>query len=486
MKVLFSPIVIKTPHFETELELMLKHINAGDKVSVLNCYEALFSSEINPKHKKSLSYLDKSKFIKGTSLLNDIEILEYSKLSLNYNILKQDFCNIQELKNYSIEGIELGIGVASTLIDRFNNDHELDTIKYSDDIYIELKSAYLIYKIFENKIIESKPDLVYIFNGRFSTLLPLILCCEKHNINYYTHERTGGQLNKYSLYYNSIPHLFDYAGLEIEKCWKSNQLNKEKLGASYFIDRRNRVIQSWHSFTEKQKYDLLPLDIPKNKKIISIFNSTIGEYTAVRGCENPFTFFLDEYDCLSKIFDYYKNHDDLYFYLRIHPNLSGTDNTQMKQMKSFISKYNNVEIILPESPIDTYSLVENSDKVIVYGSMIGVEACYWEKPVIALANALYRDIDTCYWPKTFEELDYMIKSDISPKDKIGAIKYGNWDLTRGYDFKYFKLESLFKGKFLDKEISLNNMQKIVYYFLQFLEAKNFSELLKMVQRKAKI
>jgi hypothetical protein len=80
----------------------------------------------------------------------------------------------------------------------------------------------------------------------------------------------------------------------------------------------------------------------------------------------------------------------------------------------------------------------------------------------------------------------MIKSDISPKDKIGAIKYGNWDLTRGYDFKYFKPESLFKGKFLEKEISLNYMQKIFYSLLRILEVKNFSELLKMVQRKAKI
>jgi hypothetical protein len=486
MKVLFFPVYVSTPHFETELELMLKHINAGDKVSVLKCDEDLFSCEINPEHKKSICYKCKSRFNKGTSIIKGVEVLKYPKLRINYDILKQDFTSIEELKNYSIEGIGIGMGVASTLIDRYNKDHKLDTIKFSKEIYIELKSAYLIYKVFENTIIENRPNLVYIFNGRFSTLLPMVLCCEKHNIDYYTHERTGGQLNKYSLFYNSVPHLFGYAKLEIEECWKSNPLNRKKLGASYFIERRNRVIQSWHSFTENQQHDLLPSDIPKHKTIISIFNSTIGEYTAIRGRDNPFSFFLNEYDCLSKIFDFYKNYTSLQFYLRIHPNLTGADNTQIKQLKTFIGKYNNVEIILPESPIDTYSLVDSSDKIIVLGSTIGVEACYWGKPVIALASALYRDIDTCYWPKTFEEFDQMIKSELSPKNKIGALKYGNWELTRGYDFKYFRLESLFRGKFLDKNISLNNIQKIIYYSLRIIEIKNIRELLKMAQRKLKI
>ena len=80
----------------------------------------------------------------------------------------------------------------------------------------------------------------------------------------------------------------------------------------------------------------------------------------------------------------------------------------------------------------------------------------------------------------------MIKSELSSKNKIGALKYGNWELTRGYDFKYFRLESIFRGKFLDKNISLNNIQKIIYYSLRIIEIKNIRELLKMVQLKLKI
>ena len=485
MKVLFSPVYIATPHFETELELMLKHVNSGDEVYVLQCNENLFSCEMNPKHLKGTCFKCKSRFKTGISMIENIKILHYPELQINYDQLDDKFNNIDELKNYSIEGIDLGIGVASSLIDRYNFDHKLDTTHYSKEIKLELKSAYLSFKTFEKIINDIKPDLVYIFNGRFSTLLPLLLCAEKYNIKYFTHERTGGKLNKYTLYENSIPHLFDYAGKEIEELWDLVPNNK-KSGENYFNERRNRIIQSWYSFTANQEYDLLPANIPVNRTIISIFNSTIGEYTAVRGCENPFTFFKDEYDCLSTIFNYYRNDNTLQFYLRIHPNLSGYNNTQINQLKSFIKKYDNVEIILPESPVDTYKLVDVSDKVIVFGSMVGVEASFWGKPVIALATALYKDIDCCYWPQTFEEFNLMIKNELVPKDRVGALKYGNWEKERGIDFKYVKLESLFKGKFLNKYIKMNTFQKIIYYWLRIFEIKDFKELYQIIIKKLRI
>lgn len=481
MKVLFAPVYITTPHFETELELMLKHVNLDDEVFVLQCNENLFSCEKNPNHFKSICFRCKSRFKKGTSMIENINILRYPESEINYDRLNDKFKDIEELINYSIDGINLGIGVASSLIDRYH-DHKLDTTRYSKEIQIELKSAYLSFKTFEETIKKIKPDLIYIFNGRFSTLLPMILCAEKYNINYYTHERTGGQLNKYTLYENSIPHLFDYAGMEIKKLWKLNFNNRETTGEVYFNERRNRIEQSWYSFTANQKNNLLPSNIPEDKSIISIFNSTIGEYAAVRGCENPFTFFKDEYDCLTSIFDYYRDDNTLQFYLRIHPNLAGFQNTQIKQLKSFIGKYKNVEIILPESQVDTYKLVDVSDKIIVFGSTIGVEACFWGKPVIALATALYKDIDCCYWPKTFQELHRMIKGDLIPKDRIEALKYGNWEKERGNNFEFVKLESLFKGKFLNKEIKMNTFQTVIYYCLRMLEIKDIKELIRLIRK----
>ncbi len=484
MKVLFIPVYIVTPHFETELELMLKHVNSGDEVYVLHCNENLYSCEHNPGHSKSLCYNCKSKFNNGTALINNIKILQYPELKMDFDILKNKFWDIEELKNYSIDKSNIGMGVASSLISRLNRDHELDTIKYQEEISITLKTAYYLLNVIKKISSKLIPDLVYIFNGRFATTLPLLLYCEQNNIPFYTHER-GGKINKFCLFYKSIPHSVSYISQEIEEVWNSSLVNKElkeQIGATFFIDRRNRVIQAWYSFIAAQKNNLLPSSINSegDKKIISIFNSTTEEYAAIRGSENAFLFNLDEHQYLSTIFEYFKDDKDVQFYLRIHPNLINTDNTQTKLLKEFKSKYNNVEIIDPESPIDTYALIENSDTIIVLGSTIGAEANYWGKPVIALRHAIYQDLDCCYWPNSIQDLFKLIKMDLNAKDRFGSIKYGYWELTRGIEFKYYKPETIFKGQFLNEDISLKSYQKMFFYLERSFEFKSLNALLKAI------
>ena len=484
MKVLFSPVYITTPHFETELELMLNHVSSGDVVYVLQCNKQLFSCELNPNHTKSNCHICKSKFRKGTSMIANIKILQYPNLKINYGILKDKFRDIEELKNYSIEGINIGLGVASTLISQFNGEHELNTIKYSEEINIKLKTAYYLLTVIKNTVSNIEPDLFYIFNSRYATTLPIVQFCEQNYLPYYTHERAG-KLDKANLIYRSTPHSIKYACSEIEELWNAGSDNREQIGASFFIERRNRVTQGWFSHTTNQKVNLLPSQFPKHKTVISIFNSSIQEYAALFRWGNNFRFFSDEYNCLSTIFDFFKEDENIQFYLRIHPSLIGLDNTQTKQLKNYISKYRNVIVISPESKIDTYALIDNSDKIIVLGSTVGAEASYWGKPVIALGRAPYENLDCCYWPNSLEELIQLIKADLRPKEKLSAIKYGYWELARGTDFKYYKPETLFRGKFLNEYISLNKFQKIIYYFLRILELKNLKALFNAMGEKFK-
>jgi hypothetical protein len=64
--------------------------------------------------------------------------------------------------------IKIGISVASTLISKIRN-HFFDVEKYQTEINNELNSAIQIIDEFEDRIIEEKPDLVYVFNGRITT-----------------------------------------------------------------------------------------------------------------------------------------------------------------------------------------------------------------------------------------------------------------------------------------------------------------------------
>ena len=71
-----------------------------------------------------------------------------------------------------------------------------------------------------------------------------------------------------------------------------------------------------------------------------------------------------------------------------------------------------------------------ADKVIVFGSTMGVEACYWRKPSILIGKSWYLGLDVCHKPSTRCEIIRLINSDIKPKSKLDAIKYAYFLLDR--------------------------------------------------------
>jgi hypothetical protein len=473
MKVLFYPIYITTPHFETELELMLKHIKANDEVFVLQCKENFYSCLLNPNHLKSICYYCKSKFDKGISILNYelLKILNFENVPVDYSVIPKSFNSIKELSKFKIDNINIGLAAGSTIISRKDNENDLNTKLFVGEIEVECKTALYVYHNFKFVVQKIKPDIVYLFNGRFSTVLPAIEYCEQIALPFYIHER-GGVIDRYLTCKNTMPHDTDVTQQEMEKIWRGSlyeESEKIKIGSSFFIDRRNKMIQAWHSFTADQQKDLLPSSLDKRNKIITIYNSTIGEYASVRGWEDATLFFQDEYSGLQEIFNYYKDRNDIQFYLRIHPNLANYENSQKRYLYNLINIYANVEIILPDSSIDSYALMENSDKILVFGSTMGIEAAFWNKPVILMGKSSYDKLGCCFIPKNFEEVVNMIDADLLPKSKLGSIKYGFWQQKAGIKYEYYKPETLFSGKFLNKEIKLSFVQLFKMLFMVYYD-----------------
>lgn len=88
---------------------------------------------------------------------------------------------------------------------------------------------------------------------------------------------------------------------------------------------------------------------------------------------------------------------------------------------------------------------------------MGVEATFWGKPSILAGRSFYEDMDASYQVGSHEELMNLIGSDIEPKPKIHAIRYGYYTKTFGEDFKYWKATDYstgtFKGQSLKREPS---------------------------------
>ncbi|OGI17031.1 MAG: hypothetical protein A2287_00055 [Candidatus Melainabacteria bacterium RIFOXYA12_FULL_32_12] len=454
MKALFYSIYNTCiPVLGTELEIMSNHLEKRDEVYVLRCHGELEYCDVNPDHNENICYRCNKSFYENIKKINlpKKNVLKIPRCEINYNELPAVFKNLQELKEFNLNGIKYGLAIASTLISEYK-DHELNTILHRRKIHRLLRTSYFTYNFIRNVLKKIKPDCLYHQGGRSSNIFPVFKVCQELGIDSYS-INNAGTLDKYALYKNNILHNANILSQEMKDLWDKSSENKEEIGAKWFIDKRNGVDNYQLSYTKNQKRDSLPVNFDVSKKNIAIFNSSIYEYAAIEGWENPI--YEDELDGLKKIFESFKNDTDIKFYLRIHPNLKDQNNSQMQELKKISSiNYPNLEIIWPEELIDSYALVNACDKTLVFLSTIGIEACFWEKPSILAGNSPYSGLDCCYKPKTHEELIELLKYNLVPKDKQEALKYGYWNLTRGIFYKRYEPKNIYEGTFLGQDLKI--------------------------------
>jgi hypothetical protein len=462
---------MSTPHFETELELIADHLEVGDEVYVLTCQGELGTCFANYAHQESLCMSCRARCTKGLSLLDrHVNVMRYPfAQQTRYSEIPDAISDFDTLKAFQVGKAQIGLGAASSLVTHLNGEHHIDTIRYRNEVTTELNTAYYVYKAFRQVLVELKPDLVYLFNGRFSTVLPALNACEELNVPYLTHDR-GGTLDRYQVVANSMPQGIVVTQKEIQALCENNPgVSLFSCGAQFFTDRRARVEHSWYSFLEGQRVNALPEIFDKAKKNIAIFNSTMEEFIAIRDLGDHVRIYKDEIEALNEICSTFANDPFYHFFLRVHPNLKGREITQTREIRSLFGRLANLTIIPPESEVDSYALMEQSAVTVTFGSTMGVEASFWGKPSILLGRALYGDLDCVYAPHSHREVVELLRSDLPPKSRSNALKYGFWELKHGRLFRHYKPESLTAGTFMGTRIKPSLPRRVWIAMYRVLE-----------------
>jgi len=453
MKILFYSSYHATPHIETELEIAGKLLSEGHEVFFLRCLRQLNICFANPDHTFLGCKVCISKITRAYKRINvpKQNIVTFPEVDVDIDSVcdMEKIKTVDDLKRLTYKDWDLGLAVASSLISSVR-DHEPDLNYYKDFIERGIKTATFVYESGDKLLDEIRPDIVYLFNGRFLEVRPFMRLCEKKSIKFYTHER-GGVLKNYLLREEGIPHSLMLATNEIRDIWENGGKDKEEIGRKFFEDRRNRVIQGWHSFTTGQTYNKLPAGFDSNKENITIFNSSMDEYEGIAEFKNRI--YKDDNEAIEQIVSSFLHDDTKHFYLRVHPNLKKLDNTQTKKINSFIGRYNNLTVIGAEEDIDTYELMDQSNKIIVFGSTTGIEAVYWNKPAILLSRAFYESLDCIYKPASHAEvLKFINDPNLQPFNQKEALKYGYWCLNMGIPYQHYAPASIRKGSFNNKQI----------------------------------
>jgi len=448
--VVFSTHIIWPQHYETELEIMQNHLDQGHEVVQLVCNGSYGICDANLDHTIFRCMFCVSRRKKGISLLEGKvrtrEVLDYVSEAERAEAaqVRHSFDSLDHLQEYHIGNYPIGYAVGSTLVSILR-DSTLDVSSNNTRLRNLLAHAALTYAACKNFLKEEKPDLVYVFNGRLPNPRAMLSACTQSGIDCFIHER-GYNWMHYEVFKNRLPQDHLFIQELVREAWEQTpEPERSETGNRFYTERRKGQEQGWFSFVKDQKEGNMPDEWDVEQHNIVIFNSSEDEFIS---CTDDWKnkLYMNQYNAIRKICRELEQHPDVRVYLRCHPNLKGASEAEKNELESM--KLERLVFIAPESSISTYALLDNASVVLTFNSTVGIEATFWDKPSILAGPSLYDQLGSNYIPTTHEQvMELLLRRDLPPKGKLGALMYGYFFNSFGKPFRYFQPEHFSGGTF---------------------------------------
>lgn len=408
----------------------------------------------------------------GTRLLSGVQLIEHRLQPRSTNdapdLLK--YSTIEELRNLTYENFNVGEATLSNIISALRtSEPDLEEIRpAADRLIVSSVSLYCqVIKLLQ----DNRFDKVFVFNGRFAHTRAILCACRAAHVTFCTFE-VGCDAWHYALYENSTPHnLIAFEEL-VDQTWNAEPdvEKKTKIAREFYENRVSGVEQGWFSFVNRQAPGLLPKAWDPGKRNVVIFNSSEDEFAAA-GPEWRGRVYKNQIDGIKRIAESFKElaGEQWKLHLRIHPNLAYADKLFVTHLLSLQSEWLNV--VAPDSKVCSYAMLFACEKAVTFGSTVGIEAAYWNKPSILAGVAAYRKHNVSYVPGTHGEVMELLLGDIPPMARQNTFPYGYFCSIYGKRHKYYEPDSIQRGRF--KTVSLDRWRRPGYITL----ARKMSSLL---------
>ena len=140
----------------------------------------------------------------------------------------------------------------------------------------------------------------------------------------------------------------------------------------------------------------------------------------------------------------------LHLWVRVHPNLKGVQNEATRQLMQLQGP--NISLIAADSEVGSYALLDACEKVLTFGSTVGIEAVFWGKPSVLAGPAFYQYLPGCVVPQTHQEVVDALCARLPVPDRLGALQYGHNEGTFGTPYKVYKAKTPFEGSYRGLEL----------------------------------
>ena len=373
------------------LEVVFQYLNQGNEVV---WYNAAGKS-------KKLFRLNDNNSINSIIFKNPVNIINRLLDSANIDHfnptfkkkrMQIPFHNIADLKSFEIAGSPIGKIIFSSMA------YELKTTGFSLN-QIRSKLKYYINYLselqnnIEKDLAKIKPNMVVTIQDRLAASSLALAIARKFGIKtkvYYW----GSDINKIVEYENS---LYDFNE------WRKKIIYKY-LTLSPSFEEKQIILDKIENFSLNPSQDsktFLSYQKPgfslqnQNKKLITFYASSEHEHSPITLRDaNVFQSQYDAFNALQEICLKY----DFQLVLKYHPIRHQEYRRSWKKNKYLYDwkkiKINDAVIeLMPDSPIDTYKLIDDSDINITWNSTVGLESIARKKSTVIVGDAAWLNLN---------------------------------------------------------------------------------------------
>ena len=278
---------------------------------------------------------------------------------------------------------------------------------------------------------QRRSSLVVVFNGRFLHDAAALAAAEAYDLPVLSYD-FGGNETDFDLTRDPT---HDWSALQqrmlaMFESW--DEADRQAVGSSWFEERRHHSDPQNAKFVESQRRGN-SLDIDSSGPLIVFFSSSGDEVSELDLDWSEY--FYGQSGALQAVVSAVNEIPNATLAVRTHPHL------RHKPRKDVEEWHRDVEQAQPHvhvdefSDIDSYTLMDQADVVVTYGSTTGVEAAYAGKSVFVMGPSAYDELGCVTRVTSHEELlRALVERPVGSQD--GALAYGLMMNRRGFQNEF--------------------------------------------------
>jgi hypothetical protein len=329
----------------------------------------------------------------------------------------------QEFSRATFRGMPLGEWAISSMNSYFRQFPP----DLASDVVVQvfrnfLISAGLVGIALTNYIDRNAVDSAILFNGRQSITRVAMEIFIARGIRVLTHER--GEYQREHINARANAHCMSPLPFaSFWQAWGSVALTRGAMeeARKWLVERRYGANPAWIQFSKVGGGESVrnQLKISKSRRLLALFTSSTDEVAGDPLMQGPYP---SQEDWVSDVIEWARGHSEVELVIKVHPNLGG--NTYIGAATHELNFYrrirpslpSNVQMVMPEDNVSAYTLAEEADFGLTFGSIIGLEMALLGKPVLLASRAIYEHAPAFLTVRSREDLPKLLQKALAPAD----------------------------------------------------------------------